>query len=417
MEIAVIGAGSWGTALAKVLADKGHAVTMWGRASDHVGEIQAKRVNARYLPSVTLPPTLHGDDGSGGGGARQALRRQRRAVAHGARRDGARGQGDGADAVVSRRPRGSRTRRWRRWTRCSRTCCRGRSARSWRSSRGPSFAKEVGAGLPTAVVMASRDRRIADEAAALFQSDRFRVYTSDDVPGVELGGALKNVMAIAAGVADGLGLGHNSRAALITRGLAEISRLAVRKGANPLTLAGLAGLGDLVLTCTGDLSRNRTVGIGLGRGKTLREVLAGMSQVAEGVKTTKSAHDLARAARRRDADHRRDVSHPLRGSAGARGGERADGPRAQARARLTVAKLIRARQRSSPSPTGPRGPAASSARTLSRVIAEQAQLLPAHRDRRRRQSARGTGDGRARARVGDACRSVAARRAPTAPAK
>ena len=117
---------------------------------------------------------------------------------------------------------------------------------------GPSFAKEVGAGLPTAVVMASRDRRIAEEAAALFQGDRFRVYTSDDVAGVELGGALKNVMAIAAGVADGLGLGHNSRAALITRGLAEISRLAVRKGANPLTLAGLAGLGDLVLTCTGD---------------------------------------------------------------------------------------------------------------------------------------------------------------------
>ena len=122
---------------------------------------------------------------------------------------------------------------------------------------GPSFAKEVAVGLPTAVVMASRDRRVAEEAAALFQGDRFRVYTSDDVPGVELGGALKNVMAIAAGVADGLGLGHNSRAALITRGLAEISRLAVRKAANPLTLAGLAGLGDLVLTCTGDLSRNR----------------------------------------------------------------------------------------------------------------------------------------------------------------
>ena len=158
---------------------------------------------------------------------------------------------------------------------------------------GPSFAKEVGAGLPTAVVMASRDRRIAEETAALFQGDRFRVYTSDDVPGVELGGALKNVMAIAAGVADGLGLGFNSRAALITRGLAEISRLAVRKAANPLTLAGLAGLGDLVLTCTGDLSRNRHVGIGLGRGQTLREVLAGMSQIAEGVKTTKSAHDLA----------------------------------------------------------------------------------------------------------------------------
>src|SRR5262249_59057648 len=118
-----------------------------------------------------------------------------------------------------------------------------------------------------AVVMASRDRKIGDDAAALFQSARFRLYTSDDVPGVELGGALKNVMAIAAGVADGLGLGHNSRAALITRGLAEISRLAVRKGANPLTLAGLAGMGDLVLTCTGDLSRNPTVRVGPGNGK------------------------------------------------------------------------------------------------------------------------------------------------------
>jgi glycerol-3-phosphate dehydrogenase (NAD(P)+) len=158
---------------------------------------------------------------------------------------------------------------------------------------GPSFAKEVGAGLPTAVVMASRDRASAERAAQLFQSDRFRVYTSDDVTGVELGGALKNVMAIAAGVIDGLGLGNNTRAALITRGLAEISRLAVRKGANPLTLAGLAGVGDLVLTCTGDQSRNRTVGVGLGRGQKLAEVLAEMKQVAEGVKTTKSAHQLA----------------------------------------------------------------------------------------------------------------------------
>jgi glycerol-3-phosphate dehydrogenase (NAD(P)+) len=158
---------------------------------------------------------------------------------------------------------------------------------------GPSFAKEVALGLPTAVVMASRDRQVAEQSSSLFQAERFRVYTSDDVAGVELGGALKNVMAIAAGVADGLGLGHNSRAALITRGLAEITRLAVRRAANPMTLAGLAGLGDLVLTCTGDLSRNRTVGIGLGRGQTIEQVLAGMSQVAEGVRTTKSARDLA----------------------------------------------------------------------------------------------------------------------------
>jgi glycerol-3-phosphate dehydrogenase (NAD(P)+) len=125
-----------------------------------------------------------------------------------------------------------------------------------------------------------------------FATDRFRVYTSDDVVGVEVGGALKNVMAIAAGIAEGLGMGHNTRAAIITRGLAEITRLAVRKGANPLTLAGLAGMGDLVLTCTGDLSRNRTVGLKLGQGKKLAEALAEMKQVAEGVKTTRSAHDL-----------------------------------------------------------------------------------------------------------------------------
>jgi glycerol-3-phosphate dehydrogenase (NAD(P)+) len=158
---------------------------------------------------------------------------------------------------------------------------------------GPSFAKEVGRNLPTAVVVASHDRHSADAGAELFRGERFRVYTSDDVTGVELGGALKNVMAIAAGIIDGMGLGHNTRAALITRGLAEISRLAVRKGANPLTLAGLAGMGDLILTCTGDLSRNRSVGVGLGQGKKLSEVLAAMTQVAEGVKTTKSAYDLS----------------------------------------------------------------------------------------------------------------------------
>jgi glycerol-3-phosphate dehydrogenase (NAD(P)+) len=127
----------------------------------------------------------------------------------------------------------------------------------------------------------------------VFSNDYFRVYTSNDVAGVELGGSLKNVCAIAAGIADGMGFGHNTRAAIITRGLNELVRLAVKKGANPLTLSGLAGMGDLVLTCTGDLSRNRTVGLGLGRGKSLQEVLAAMTQVAEGVRTAKSAHDLA----------------------------------------------------------------------------------------------------------------------------
>src|SRR5205814_6491889 len=157
---------------------------------------------------------------------------------------------------------------------------------------GPSFAKETMKRMPTAVVVAATWERIARQVQRVFSNDYFRVYTSNDVAGVELGGSLKNVCAIAAGIADGMGVGDNTRAAIITRGLAELVRLATRKGANPLTLSGLAGMGDLVLTCTGDLSRNRTVGLKLGQGKKLPDVLAEMKQVAEGVKTTRSAHDL-----------------------------------------------------------------------------------------------------------------------------
>jgi glycerol-3-phosphate dehydrogenase (NAD(P)+) len=157
---------------------------------------------------------------------------------------------------------------------------------------GPSFAKEVAAGQPTAVVVAGTSERETHAVQRLFATDRFRVYSSNDVVGVEVGGALKNVVAIAAGIADGLGFGHNSRAGLITRGLAEIGRMAAAKGANPMTLAGLSGMGDLVLTCTGELSRNRTVGFEMGRGRTLDDVLANLGHVAEGVKTAKSAYDL-----------------------------------------------------------------------------------------------------------------------------
>jgi len=158
---------------------------------------------------------------------------------------------------------------------------------------GPSFAKEVAAGMPTAVCVAGSDAGVTKRVQQVLSTDRFRVYTTDDVVGVELGGALKNVVAIAAGCGDGLGFGHNTRAALITRGLAEISRLAIKRGAHPLTMAGLGGMGDLVLTCTGDLSRNRTVGLELGRGRNLSDVLAGMKMVAEGVRTAKSAKQLA----------------------------------------------------------------------------------------------------------------------------
>jgi glycerol-3-phosphate dehydrogenase (NAD(P)+) len=159
---------------------------------------------------------------------------------------------------------------------------------------GPSFALEVARGHPTAVTMASRDPEAAEAAQQLFQTSSFRVYTTSDVTGVELGGSLKNVIAIAAGVAAGLGFGHNTTAALITRGLAEMTRLGVALGADPATFAGLAGMGDLILTCTGALSRNRSVGLELGRGRSLEEILAGMNEVAEGVRTARSAHALAR---------------------------------------------------------------------------------------------------------------------------
>jgi glycerol-3-phosphate dehydrogenase (NAD(P)+) len=158
---------------------------------------------------------------------------------------------------------------------------------------GPSFAMEVAQGHPTAVTMAAHDAEVAARAQELFQTDRFRVYTTEDVRGVELGGSLKNVIAIASGVVDGLGFGNNTRAALITRGLAEITRLGVELGASPRTFSGLAGMGDLILTCTGALSRNRSVGLELAAGRSLEEVLAGMTMVAEGVRTARSARQLA----------------------------------------------------------------------------------------------------------------------------
>jgi len=158
---------------------------------------------------------------------------------------------------------------------------------------GPTFAREVAAGLPSLIVAASRDERCSQRVQNVFSNPTFRAYTNNDVIGVELGGAVKNVIAIAAGICDGLGFGHNARAALITRGLAEMNRLGLAMGAEPGTFAGLAGMGDLVLTCTGDLSRNRTVGFKLGQGMQLSEILAEMRMVAEGVKTAESVYQLA----------------------------------------------------------------------------------------------------------------------------
>ncbi|MSP62992.1 MAG: NAD(P)-dependent glycerol-3-phosphate dehydrogenase [Myxococcales bacterium] len=289
MEIAVVGAGSWGTALAKTLADKGHAVTLWARSAEHAAQIEAERDNARYLPGAGLPSNLRAT-----ADLEAAVRGRVMIVSvvpsHTVRDViGRAAAAIDPGAIVVSASKGIENQSLATMDEVLTEVLPG--ARLTYLS-GPSFAKEVGRRLPTAVVIASRDREAARVAQEAFAGDRFRVYTSDDVTGVELGGALKNVMAIGAGIADGLGFGHNARAALITRGLAEITRLAVRRGANPQTLAGLAGMGDLVLTCTGDLSRNRSVGVELGKGRALGEVLAGMSQVAEGVKTTQSARDL-----------------------------------------------------------------------------------------------------------------------------
>jgi glycerol-3-phosphate dehydrogenase (NAD(P)+) len=293
-RVAVVGAGSWGTALANVLARKGVTTTLWSHEPEVAKAIEREHRNPRYLAEVALDPGL------------RATPTMREAV-------------EGADVVVSVSP-----------SHVVRTVMR-EAARHMRSGAlvvsaskgievetlltmdgvladilpaeaaarsvylsGPSFALEVGLERPTAVTVASHSAAAAQRAQELFQTEYFRVYTSSDVTGVEIGGALKNVIAIAAGVVEGLGLGNNARAALITRGLAEITRLGVALGASPLTFAGLAGMGDLILTCTGALSRNRSVGVELGKGRTLEEILGGMTQVAEGVRTAQSARELAR---------------------------------------------------------------------------------------------------------------------------
>jgi glycerol-3-phosphate dehydrogenase (NAD(P)+) len=292
-NVAVLGAGSWGTALAKLLADKHYPTRLWSHRRELADQINEERINARYLPNGPLPPTLRatadlGDALHGADlvvvvipshGLRNVIRDARRHIPEKALVCSASKGIENdtlmlmSDVFLEELGHGTMP----RLTYLS----------------GPSFAKEVALGMPTTVVVAGASEGETETVQRWFATDKFRVYSSLDVVGVELGGALKNVIAIAAGVVDGLGFGHNTRAGLITRGLAEIGRIATRKGANPLTLAGLSGMGDLVLTCTGELSRNRTVGVEMGKGRTLGDVLATLGHVAEGVKTTKSAYDLS----------------------------------------------------------------------------------------------------------------------------
>jgi glycerol-3-phosphate dehydrogenase (NAD(P)+) len=293
MRISVIGSGAWGSALAKSFTDGGHAVMMWSHDAGLATEIESARENQGFLPGARFGDAFHctADLAEAVRGAEVVVSVT---ASHFVRATMARA----ADllepeAVVVSASKGIEVDTLATMNEVLREVLPGPIAGRLAILSGPSFAKEVAAGLPTAVVIAARHLAVAKRLQAAFSNPRFRAYTSDDIVGVELGGALKNVIALAAGASDGLGLGHNSRAAIITRGLAEVTRLAVHKGANPLTLSGLAGMGDLVLTCTGDLSRNRYVGMELGRGRKLAEILGGMKEVAEGVRTARSAHALA----------------------------------------------------------------------------------------------------------------------------
>ena len=291
-RVAVIGCGAWGTALAAHLSKCGHVVRLWARDRALTDRILAKGVNEPYLPGVSLPSTLE-PTAELDMAVRDACYVVVAVPSHGTR-DVMKQAAPHLlpDAVIVSAVKGIEEKTLLRMSKVI-TEEVGPS-RFVTVLSGPSFAAEVALGAPTAVVIAGSEERLVKEVQRDFRSGTLRLYASDDVIGVEVGGALKNVIAIAAGVADSLGLGNNSLAALVTRGLVEISRLACSLGGRRDTLAGLSGLGDLVLTCTGGLSRNRRVGIELGKGCSLDEVLSGMRAVAEGVRTTHAALSLGR---------------------------------------------------------------------------------------------------------------------------
>ncbi|MDW7771423.1 MAG: NAD(P)H-dependent glycerol-3-phosphate dehydrogenase [Desulfobulbaceae bacterium] len=296
-QTAVIGAGSWGTALAKLLGDKGEKVLLWGHDKGHLAALQRERENKKYLPGAKLPDSVVLT-----GNLEQAVAAAGFIVmvvpSHGYREVFARlAPRLRKDALIVSAVKGIENNTLQTMTQIMHDIVdreHGRRNLHFGVLSGPSFAAEVAVEQPTAVTVAFAGKDAARSVQELFSTHFFRVYTSSDVIGLEMSAAMKNVVAIAAGICDGLGFGLNTRAALITRGLAEISRLGVHLGAHPLTFSGLGGLGDLVLTCTGNLSRNRTVGLKLGEGKSLDQALGEMTMVAEGVRTTRSCYMLAR---------------------------------------------------------------------------------------------------------------------------
>jgi len=290
---AVIGAGGWGTALANLLAKKGIDTVVWSYEREVADSIEREHVNARYLDGVQLDGSLRATTEMAEAlkGASLVLSVSPSHVVRQVMAQAAPHMEPGALVVSA--SKGIENDTLQTMDEVLADVLPEGTARSATYLSGPSFALEVALEHPTAVTIASHSREAAQAAQEAFQTGYFRVYTSPDVCGVELGGAIKNVIAIAAGISDGLEFGNNTRAALITRGLAEITRLGMALGADPRTFAGLAGMGDLILTCTGALSRNRSVGVELGKGRSIQEILGGMVAVAEGVRTARSAHDLA----------------------------------------------------------------------------------------------------------------------------
>jgi len=288
---AVLGAGAWGTALAALLAGNGQSICLWGRNAGHLQEMADSRVNSYYLPGVALPKTLcfEADLAAAVASAQDLLLV---VPSHAFRQT--------LEAIKPYISESSRL----VWASKGFEPETGRllhqvaedvlgATRPMAVITGPTFALEVAKGLPTALTVASTDQLFATEIAARLHNETFRAYTSLDVPGAEVGGAVKNILAIAAGISDGLGFGANARAALITRGLTEVMRLGEALGGHKETLMGLAGLGDLLLTCTDDQSRNRRFGLALGRGQSIAEARASINQVVEGIDAAREAHGLA----------------------------------------------------------------------------------------------------------------------------